>query len=151
MKNNILVATLLVVGLWTVSVGASKQQTSSGGEATGKIAGKFLNADTKKPVSNIEIKLRRADKDVPANEKEAGKIKTDDKGEYFFSGLKPGTYLMSITVKYFKEEDAPCRPVGWIVLNSNTADGGKVQIAMSNEFKVTAAEAVKMNVELKCG
>jgi len=150
MKNITLVATLLVACFWTLSIAGISQQISSSGESMGKIEGKFLNADTKKPVPNIEIELSRADKDVPKSEKEVGKVKTTEEGKYSFDSLKAGKYLMSVTVKYFRAEDAPCRPVGWLVVNANTADGGKVQIAMSNEIAVTASEVVKMNVDLKC-
>lgn len=125
-------------------------QGSPSGDGTGKIEGMLVNADTKKPLPNVEIELSRADEGVPKNEKDVGKIKTDEKGQHSFSGLKPGKYLMSMTVKYFREGDRPCRPVGWFVVSARTADGGFVQIAMSNEIILSANQVSKMNLDLKC-
>jgi hypothetical protein len=158
MKNSIFVMTLLAACFGVLSVAGTSQQISSGGEATGKIEGKVWSHDTKKPIPNVEILLSRTGKDLPDSEKDAGKIKTDEKGQYSFSSLKPGEYYITVRAKYCRKEDMPCRPSLGIksgelfgfVANARTADGGIIDIAISKEMTIAAGGLVKIDIELWC-
>ncbi len=69
--------------------------------------GKLFRSDTKQPISDARLTLldeKRSDKQDNSQE-----VKSDKDGNFLFENVVAGSYKLSISVVYDKEEDVPCQ------------------------------------------
>lgn len=66
----------------------------------GRVSGRIVNPENQ-PVANIFVSLW--DMDAPLDEREATRNRTNDKGEFKFSGVGPGRYVIAINANRYPD------------------------------------------------
>lgn len=127
-------------------------------QGTGKIEGQVFRADKKEPYVGLVVELTSVAEAGSTSDKKRPLTSTvDAKGNYSFSGLVPGKYVLSTSVKSDTLESAPCRPSGFLtttpegflVATARTADGKVVQVFTSS-VEVKEAETLKKPIGVAC-
>ncbi|MFH5831608.1 carboxypeptidase-like regulatory domain-containing protein [Halalkalibaculum sp. DA3122] len=90
-KASLLAMVTLFVGL-LFSVTAVEAQAQEL-EQTTAISGTVVDSETEQPVSGIELKIEGTEQSA----------QTDEKGQFSFSGLAPGTYTIVATPEGYQE------------------------------------------------
>jgi hypothetical protein len=128
---------------------------------TGGIEGRAFRSDTNEPFGGAQIELWD-----PESETE-GRLytRTDEQGNYAYTDVPPGAYLVAITVNLVNEDDSPCQEFDNEVVGMKTRTyrirgmghmavlqpGGRmltVQTAMKTT--VSAGQVVQRDIDLYC-
>jgi len=95
MKRKLLLLTLLFSA--TAFIARANNGPGTGEECAKKdIGGGVMNADTKKPLSNVVVTAY-------TNSKKEKAVTTDNSGNYSFNDLKPGTYKLVFEKSGFRK------------------------------------------------
>lgn len=104
---------------------------------TGNVSGKVYRSDTNFTYANAVVELTEPESGNPIAE-----AKTDSKGIYKFSEIKPGTYAMRASLYFNSINELPCeimiievsKDERWMLTGGQQKDTGKlVLIAISNK------------------
>lgn len=127
------------------------------GNGSGKLEGRVFRSDTNASATGVDVEL--VDRGSPKENQAIAMATTGPKGNFSFTGVRPGTYSMVVTARYHFQRELPCVPSGmlaltrdrWIVAVARTASGGFVEIVTVERFPVAESAAVEKNVDLKWG
>lgn len=90
--NLFAILTLFVGMLFAVNTAKAQMGGNSQSQAP-SLKGKVIDAQTQQPVPGVELQIKGTDQTTQTNEK----------GEFSFSGLQPGTYTITAAPEGYKE------------------------------------------------
>ncbi len=118
-----------------------------------------LSADKKIPFGGVTVSLYDATLDAADPKALVSEIVTDEKGNYAFTEVKPGTYSLAMSAKIssLPADITDCTFPGfavigdWMIISGTTASGGGVTSAILQEqFSVSTGDMVRYNLDFEC-
>jgi hypothetical protein len=128
-------------------------------QPTGMVEGQVFRLDSR-PHVGLVVELTTSS-ESPGSEKKSITSTVDEKGNYTFSGLVPGKYVLSASVKSPSTslENAPCYPsnfvattpkdFGLFAATARTADGQVVQVFVGT-IEVKSGETLRVAIGPPC-
>lgn len=118
----------------------------------------FLSADKKVPFGGVTVSLYDATLDAEDPKALVSEVATDEKGNYAFAEVKPGTYTLAVSAKVSSlPAGITCSFPGfamrgnWMIISGTTASGDGVTSAILQEqFSVSTGDMVRYNLDFEC-
>jgi uncharacterized protein YgiM (DUF1202 family) len=147
----------------TVESAEPSESTSSTSGPTGKLNGRVFRSNTNEPIPNAIIELNDTALDSVNPAYKVAETTSDQQGFYAFDTVRPGDYVLEVTMELERKSDGPC-PVSTglffyrdadlndllFVLIGQESDGDSVLITGGFGIRVNANELVQRDLDLYC-